>query len=832
MTGADRALRIATVALVLALCFVGLAMPRSILVGGCAWLAFLFPMFAGWGSLAIRATRTENVVDFAMRVVWGVAAFLAVAGIPLALGLCNRTVLLGLAAIGTGGFAWHELTAPELVAWKAARRAYYFVRTHPAIGGAVIVLVGLALVHLVGAVATLDRNPWDDDIAYTPLVKRLLDIGDLVEPFSFRRLGAYGGQTVLQGLGAARGTLASVHLIDRGFAQGLVLLLVVGYARERRAHGLWLALVVLVLLLAPHTFINTASYWTGAAVFLGLYRSVVRDRWLLAGLVAAAACTLRMNYLPVVALFLVIALGFRLRTAARASTWRDAWRTGKHAWIAVTATAVVATVPYAIASLVASHTFLFPAMSGTLNHSIALSPAVMSWTDELAGLAWSSIETAPIVIVPLLFIVMVFVTDDRIARPLLALFIASVVGFVMLVHSFPAAGPFHVWRYAFGFAATLTVVMAIELAGTDDGGEVRLPQLGRWLLLAALVLQLLVTRGGLPKLYAELFADVGEAVAIDRVGDPNATAERAHYATMQAAIPAGARVLVMLDDPAFLDYQRNAIANLDLPGFASPGDQLPTFEGAAAWHAYLRARGFSYVAFVRSDASRYAFRRGFWLARMVTDQEFFSIASAYAIDAIDTLAELATRLPVIHDADGLVVVDLRGDAGVVPAAAPEPARRATFIRALADRERLHDAWTLTTRTDVRFEDGFGTATFVDAKGEVVPGEAGGTTTRGLQRRAHVRVRGDRAMHLVARGKVALDRAFARPRLDVSLDGDLVTSSRVAPDGSFVVDAVIPADHLAGSWHDLYLVFSAIDSPEKNVHDLQVARLDTLEWEPQ
>jgi len=147
------------------------------------------------------------------------------------------------------------------------------------------------------------QHPWDDDVAYTPLVKRLLDIGNLVEPFSFRRLGAYGGQTVLEALAGARGTLANVHLIDKGLCLGLALLAITGYARERRTRPLWLALIVLLVLLLPDTAINTASYWSGAALFLALYRCVVREHWALAGLVGAAACTLRQNFMVVAVVF-------------------------------------------------------------------------------------------------------------------------------------------------------------------------------------------------------------------------------------------------------------------------------------------------------------------------------------------------------------------------------------------------------------------------------------------------------------------------------------------------------------------------------------------------
>jgi len=161
----------------------------------------------------------------------------------------------------------------------------------------------------------------------------MLDIGDLIEPFSFRRLGAYGGQTALDALAGARGTLANAHLIDKGLCLGIALLVITGYARERRTRPLWLALIVLALLVLPDTALNTASYWSGAAMFLALYRCVVREHWALAGLVAAATCTLRQNFFSVTAVFLAAVLLWRLVGLARTMPLREAWRAERRHWI-------------------------------------------------------------------------------------------------------------------------------------------------------------------------------------------------------------------------------------------------------------------------------------------------------------------------------------------------------------------------------------------------------------------------------------------------------------------------------------------------------------------
>lgn len=820
--------RIAVVAAVLLLGALGLLAPGAILRGGLAWLFFLLAVASGWGYLVARIGRVADP-DLGLRAAWGVCGYLACAGLLLALGILSRPALLALVAVGAGGFAWRELVTPVPAAARAVE-AWRWVRANPGMGVLAIALGLIALANLVGAVAMLDRNPWDDDLAYTPLVKRLLDAGDLIEPFSFRRLSAYGGQTALQALAGARGSLATVHLLDRGLCQLVVLLLASGHARERGTQAIYVVLLALVLMLLPDTEINTAAAWSGAALFFALYRTIARGHWGLVGLVGAAACTLRQNYLVVVVLFVALAL-----LASR----REGWKVVRaNLWL-VLGVAVAVILPWWIASYRSSGTFLFPLSDGTFNHALSLQPGVMSWAEKLAYILWASIETTPIVVIPVLFAVLCVTRDHRRGAPLWSLMIAAHVGFYLLVLGFAGTEPFHLWRYAFGFSIALFIALVTEL-GARESTEIASPPLARWLLLAALVLQILVGRGAVAKKAGVLAANLREAALIDRRGDPAGHAESARYQALQAAIPAGTRALVMLDDPWLLDFSRNHLANLDTPGFASPDPQLPMFRGPEAVRSYLVGRGYRYVLFVRSERSRYFFRRPFWLWRLFNDGELFAAMSAYTIDAIDTFAQLATSTTVLYDRDGLVALDLGTDVTPLEAVGgTEAERRDEWVRLLANREGLHDAWSLTTRGDLRFEDGIGPLVFVDGRVddpawfEVVKPQQleamRGQPIRALYRRAHLRVRGDRAMTLTLKAAVALNVTYTRPRLDISLDGELLATAVADERGRYDITLSVPAAKLAGGWHDLYLVSSSIAEPDRDVRDLRVSRLEVVEW---
>ncbi|HUJ63370.1 MAG TPA: hypothetical protein VLX92_32955 [Kofleriaceae bacterium] len=824
----DNLLRALAIVLVVGLGAVGLALPGSILIGGCAWLVFVLAVLSGWGYLVARALRVADP-DFGLRAAWGVAAYLAVAGVPLAAGVLARPVVLGALAIGLAGFAWRELVAPS-PSWHAARAGARSLRARPLIGAAVAVIALAAAFHLVAAVAELARHPWDDDVAYTPMVARLLDAGNLIEPFSFRRLGSFGGQTVLQALGGARGTLASVHLLDHGVCQGLCLLLVTGYARELgRVRGVWLALIALVVLLLRDDSLNTASYWSGFALMFALYRSVVRARaprdLAVAALVGAAACTLRASYLVPVVLFLAIVLVAR--------------REGRRGWLVTAGTGALVLAPYGLASYLSSGTFLFPLWSGNWNTSVPLRPIVVSWVDELQGFAQCLINTEPFAIIAPLFVLLAFTRDERRGRPLTALFAATALGFAALVHGFLGTDPYFIWRYAFGPAAALLVAFALEVGATDDAPPIRLAPLGRWILLACLVLQLVVARTGLARRYAGMTSDLREAIAIDAHGDPTARAERARYAALQAAIPAHVRVAVMLDQPAYLDFARDDLANLDTPAFASPPPGWPAFQGPAALRDYLLATGYRYVAFVRPDRSAYFYRRDAWLARLFDESDLFTAMAAHAIDASDTLVALAATSHVLYDEDGLVALDLGDGHPAPPEVGDLAAARATYIRALAEREHLHGAWSLSTRPELRLEDGFSRLEFIDERADDpkwydVTHPAGapparGTPARWMHARCHVRLRGAAEHVLSLRGKVNVAAIFTRPRLELAIDGEPLGSIVVDADGRFEGAYDVPA--LGDGWHDLYLTWSSGAPSERDSRDLHVARLEQLEWEP-
>ena len=653
--------RLAAIAIPIIGAAVGLAAPWSVLWGGLGWLGFLVAVLAGWGHLVGRGARSE--VDLGLRLVWGTAALLAVAGVMVALGVCDQRGLQALLVVGLLGYGWRELTVsrPSLLTLGDEARA---LARDPQVAILYAALAALVIVNVVGAVVQLKGNGYDDDVAYTPFVKRLLDIGDLDEPFSFRRISAFGGQTVLSALAAVRGTLGNIYLIDRGLFQLVSVLLVVGMIRRQGVDRFVGALVVLVLLLLPEGSINTASYWSGVALFLGLYRTVAhverspRTTFALAGLVAAATCSLRQNYLPVALGFVGLGLLFRLERPLAAS-----WRRERAAWLGAVVGGAIGLAPWLLASWRSNHTFLYPFQLGTFNPNIQMTPTVWTGWQELQFFLKVVLEPDPIRVAVPLIPILLLMRDRRPGRPLTALTVASVGGFLLLVHTFALSDAKNLWRYGFGFVAALTALFALEgcrVAPTNertDAVPVGVPAIGRLWIIACLLAQLASTGKSTARRYT-------------RIGDDLAAAARTHgradtdlavpilYRALQASAPPDVAIAVLLDQPAYLEYGRNRIYNLDVPGYASLQPGMPYFRGAEPVAAYFRDHDIRYLGFVRGDRSRYFFRRDFWVARLLFDTELWRIMGAYVVDTLDTFSELATRYRVLFDHDGLVMIDL------------------------------------------------------------------------------------------------------------------------------------------------------------------------------
>ncbi len=619
------------------------AAPHSVLLGGLAWLGFLLAALAGFGHGMAKLFRVDG--DLGLRLIWGTAGFMTVSGCLLAAGSLNVYAYGVLLALGFALYAWRQVSRHEPALFSLGRAIVGAFKNHPHEALLYSALVVLALVNIIGAIPPQDSNVYDDDIAYTPMVRRLLEAGDLYEPFGFRRMCSYGGQSVLGALAAVRGTIANVYLVDHGLFFLVTLLLICGCLRRAGSDRFVGGLLIFILALLPDSSINTGSHWTGVALFVGLYRTLADVSWsprsiFLAGLVAGTTCTLRQNYLPVAVLALALPLLFHSIQTRRVQ--------GK-LWVWALAGGVATLFGFVIAIFQSNHTFLYPLMLGTANPDVPMAPPV--WNGFQQTEFFLHVLLAPdlrlfLPLLPILFLQ----RDRRPGLPLLAFTAACTVGFVLLMHSFALSDADNLWRYAFAYTMALSIILVVE--GTR-AGELQLPSTARFWVIACLLAQLLTTI----KPVSRKFNTIGSNLSAATRSLPHSELER-DYETLQSLVPAGERLAVLLDEPVHLDYRRNQIFNLDYPGVTSLPPGMPNFRGAEAMAEYFRGQKIRYLAFVRGTHSRYFYRRGIWVHRLIIDTELWTSVAPYFIDTLDNFDELARVYPVLFEKDGMVLVDL------------------------------------------------------------------------------------------------------------------------------------------------------------------------------
>lgn len=168
------------------------AFPKSELQEATAWGVVVLAAFAGWGALVHALVLGERRADLGLRMAWGASATLFAGGLAGALGVMSRGLVHLLVDVGVALAMLDALRSSDALA-RSGRLAVRAARRQPLLAVTLAAALGCAAVTFVAAAADTTYNPYDDDVAYTPFVKKWLETGSLLEPFSFRRMSALGG---------------------------------------------------------------------------------------------------------------------------------------------------------------------------------------------------------------------------------------------------------------------------------------------------------------------------------------------------------------------------------------------------------------------------------------------------------------------------------------------------------------------------------------------------------------------------------------------------------------------------------------------------------------
>lgn len=628
-----------------------------------AWGTTMLLAFLGYGELVSRLLAPRRKVGVGLRAIWGASALALVTIILANLRLARTSVLVALVALGVVGFGYTVWAGRAAIVRRIAA-SVQLARSRPATAAIVLGATVVVAIYVAGGLGDVYTNPYDDELSYMALSRQLLARGTMVDPFSFRRASALGAQSIFHGLLLANGSLQHLNFFDRGIAAVMLALLIAGFGRGRDRPPL--LVTVLAILLAFVFFqtrrVNLASNVSGLAFFLGLFSTIRffsdarspsdHRRGLVAGaLVTATTCALRQSFIPPAACM------FMLSAVAPIVTRRDARRKELLVDVAFAALALGAILlPWLLLFRESTGAFLYPLQKGYLRAGYAVKSETVVGLKELRLFLGALLDTERSRYAILFFVLGLSVPEANPHRPLKSFIASAVIGLSMLTHSFTIADPGNVARYAFGYTGSVSIAVLLSAGGWLRADAVRTK-------LAAAVAVVLAVLNFEPyyatQRLSEALANFDEQRRQAPQSPRSAPAATFQYADLQAAVPPGEKLVVMVDEPCLLDFGRNEIYSLDLPGALSPPPGIPFFRGPEAFADYfVHTQNVRYLAFADPSSSRYLYRREMWYGRLFDDEPYWRAYAPYFLDAFDNLEALKDSRRVLFEGHGMYVLDL------------------------------------------------------------------------------------------------------------------------------------------------------------------------------
>jgi hypothetical protein len=639
-------------------------------VSAALWGLLLLTSFVTWGAFVLRRVGDERRFGWGFEACLGMAITLWIFGALACVRLVSVPAVVGWTTAGPILFGWERTrqgagsARPWLDDWRAALRrpqmALYTLGL-----GLILVVAGL---RYANSVMNPSFNPWDDNMAYRSFIRQFLDTGTLTDGFSFRRVGAYGGISLLQAMVLAMSDRDRVHIMDNGICLLATVGLITGYRGSSRS-GLRTAPVLvagLLFLTLPYYIHNLGGEISGLAFFLALFRlyddpgfetASPRSNAILAGLLAAAICTLRQNYISAAVGFVAI-VHLALIWFPGEERRQDWLRRGVRAGLAI----FVFLLPWMILSTIAIHSPFYPVVRGNVRPDFGMIGHV-AFSDEVAWAVTNLFMFTPISSIALFFAAVFVLRPSRHNRAIQAFMLTNMVAFALMMHFFRA---FHdaesIARYYFAFSVAFC--LAATLRVLEDSPSWTLPKqavVAVGLVAIAIGYQVVTNRRTILETAQADLTELDELVHAR--GPIGRTALDDLYKRMQTTVPPGEPILVMLDHSYLFDGRRNRIFDYDHPGTMGPKGGPPAFKGPEALASYLHGLGIRYLAYQIGPSSR-EYDVGYW-ERMAANAvvahgrgNFYKIQSRFELDTFKTFQALAASRHVVFSEGEMRVLDL------------------------------------------------------------------------------------------------------------------------------------------------------------------------------
>jgi len=606
------------------------------------WSIVIFISFLGYGETLRRALRRPEFDDlgWGLTAAWGMAATLAIGGLLMAFQLAVAPILTAVVGLGAvmaivhgmsrllgGGFSFSALRMPlsDLVLYLLAALAF---------------ASSIAWPHHI--------DPNDDLICYLMLPVKLLATGTLIEPFSFQRAGTFGGQSILQALVMIVGAERNGHVPDRGMAMVMIFGMLVHATRGLKGqYAVARFLLLFAFWFVPVPRISTNGAMTGGAMLLGMLITLERAfsakprawaAFVPAGLLLAGTCSIRPTF-TAVAGFILAALALRdLWCGLRAKNNLPGIISP---YLTTGLVALAVLIPFMVVLYASNGTPMVPPISGYVSkayQTYAFNEPLKDWAGVLAFF------TAPEALSLLaLLAVAALLPAGKFTSPILW---GALLASAVILHRFSALAFLDLHRYLHPIFVPLGLWMLAALLKksaaenpADAGNEVlRLPVAAS---AAALIVFMVVSSAQGGKELREQITGLPDQIKeVKPFFDPNL---KQAYAQLQEQVPAGEKILTMVDASYWFDYKRNPMVSINAVGGSSPPPGIPFEQGPEALAAYLKGLGIRYVIAVDFNNAVLLYTRKLWNESTRPEWFYTQIWKPRFNDFMDNIDALAKR---------------------------------------------------------------------------------------------------------------------------------------------------------------------------------------------
>jgi hypothetical protein len=619
------------------------------------WGLITLSGFIGWGVFVNKLLNVDSVEDLD----WG---YLSGCGLAFTLftgGVLNLLQISKPAVLFLYIICGSLLHIIFIISQKRSLNKKVFLQRNNLLYLLPVIL--LLFVSYAGTVAVHEYNISDDAIGKFPLIKRMVQTGTIIDPFSFRRLTAYGGQMFLEAIILSVGSFKNMLLIEDGISKIILFGLIIGFFRKAKPLDFFAAcIVILIVLFIPLFRFNISSTGTGIIMFFTLFRLLEKANkhehvskrfcWLL-GLVLAAISSLKSNYT-----LAVVGTIFFYFIIGRIFIYRSHVRRILLESVHVICAWTLCLLPWSLLMYISSDTFFWPLIKGTFpSYYKGVSAPISLW--EHCLMVFRFVLSGKILV--LLLPIVVFIRMRKQDLTTLSMYFGALLTSVstIMVFSYGEYGN-HFYRLAFPilYPAFIAAFISVAAAESNKIFSTNIYRKSYFVLVVICASLLIIHLAPGVERTLNYYMNFREQVNNQKPLLPRSYAKR--YKEMQSAIPEGETLLVMVHEPFALDFSRNRIFNIDMPGQSNIDGGMPFYQGHERLKHYLLKYSIHYVAFVNFNNTRGVYDRSRMKWKYAYVPERLRYAWNYFFDVMRNIELLAMTEKVIYNNYNLKVIQL------------------------------------------------------------------------------------------------------------------------------------------------------------------------------